>query len=393
MTIRSDPSLGVVSTFPPTFCGIASYTASLVGSLPVGDGELLRQVGVVRLTDGATEEAGAPVVFDHRTGDPTSLRTAAAILSTYDVVSIQHEFGIFGGPDGVEVLDLMSRLEVPSVVTLHTVLSKPTPHQREIIEHVCTLAERVVVMSETASHRLVDRYGVDPNQISVIAHGADPNFAGPSLVAGERPLVLTWGLIGPGKGLEFAIEAFAELTDLEPSPRYQIAGASHPHVVRASGESYREGLQGLTKSLGLEQIVEFDDRYMSRHELALLVRSADVVVLPYESTEQVTSGVLVEAIAASKPVVATPFPHAVELLSDGAGVVVPFGNPERLARELRQIISDRGARSLMAQRARKLATDWYWPTVGDRFAELMAETVVSNSPYAAPSLGRRHATG
>ncbi len=248
-------------------------------------------------------------------------------------------------------------------------------------------------MSETASDRLVDRYGVDPNQISVIAHGADPNFAGPSLVAGDRPLVLTWGLIGPGKGLEFAIEAFADLTDLEPLPRYLIAGASHPHVVRASGESYREGLQGLTKSLGLELIVEFDDRYMRRHDLARLVRSADVVVLPYESTEQVTSGVLVEAIAASKPVVATPFPHAVELLSDGAGVVVPFGNPKRLAGELRQIISDRGARSLMAQRARKLATDWYWPTIGDRFAELMAETVVSNSPYAAPSPGRRHATG
>lgn len=393
MTTRSDSSLGVVSTFPPTVCGIASFTASLVGSLPVGDGELLRQVGVVRLSDGPTLEADAPVVFEHRTGNPSSLRTAAAILSTYDVVSIQHEFGIFGGPDGVEVLDLMSRLEVPAVVTLHTVLSEPTRQQRDIVEHVCALAERIVVMSETASGRLVERYGIDPNQISVIAHGADPNFAGPSLVAGDRPLVLTWGLIGPGKGLEFAIEAFADLTDLEPLPRYLIAGASHPHVVRTSGESYRQGLQGLTKSLGLEQIVEFDDRYMRRHDLARLVRGADVVVLPYESTEQVTSGVLVEAIAASKPVVATPFPHAVELLSDGAGVIVPFGNPKRLAGELRQIISDRGARSLMAQRARELATDWYWPTIGERFAEMVTETVVSRSPYATPGPGRQHATG
>ncbi|HEY6634654.1 MAG TPA: glycosyltransferase [Acidimicrobiia bacterium] len=383
----------MVSTFPPTVCGIASYTASLVGSLSVGDDEQLRQVGVVRLTDGPTREAGAPVVFDHRTGDASSLHSAAATLNKYDVVSIQHEFGIFGGPDGDEVLDLMSWLEVPAVVTLHTVLSKPTPHQREIIEHVCTLAERVVVMSETASHRLVDRYGIDASQISVIAHGADPDFAGPSLVSGDRPLILTWGLIGPGKGLEFAIEAFAELTDLEPLPRYLIAGASHPHVVRASGESYRQGLQGLTTSLGLEQIVEFDDRYMSRKDLALLVRSADVVVLPYESTEQVTSGVLVEAIAASKPVVATPFPHAVELLAGGAGVVVPFGDPQRLAGELRQIVSDLGARSLMAQRARKLATDWYWPSIGDKFAELMAETAVSHSAYAAPGPGRQRATG
>jgi glycosyltransferase involved in cell wall biosynthesis len=392
MTSRLDPSLGIVSTFPPTVCGIASYTASLVQSL-TGRKNAAHRIGVVRLTDGLTPDTGSPVAFNHRPGDPTSLRTAAAILNTYDAVSLQHEFGIYGGRDGVEVLDLMPRLEVPMVVTLHTVLSEPTAHQRWILENICTLAERIVVMSETASRRLVECYGVDERQISVIAHGADPAFAGPSLVTGNRPLILTWGLIGPGKGLEWAIEAFAHLTDLEPLPRYLIAGATHPHVLRESGESYRQSLKDLTMSLGLGEIIEFDDRYMSRTALARLVRSTDVVVLPYESAEQVTSGVLVEAIAASKPVVATPFPHAIELLADGAGGIFPFGDPGRLAEELRHIVSNHETRSLMSRRARELAADWYWPAIGERFAEMVSSVVANDTTYATPSSGRQLVAG
>jgi len=261
------------------------------------------------------------------------------------------------------------------------------------MEGLCELTERIVVMSENAASRLVDRYQVEPGRITVIAHGADPAFAGPSLVTGGRPLILTWGLIGPGKGLEWAIEAFADLSDMRPRPRYRIVGATHPHVLRESGESYREELKELTSDLGLGQIVEFDDRYLSRRDLARMVRSADVVVLPYESVEQVTSGVLVEAIAASKPVVATSFPHAVELLSDGAGAVVPFGEPHRLAEELRQILSDRETRSLMGQRAQKLATDWYWPTVGARFMETMSDVAETRTPYATPISGRQRVAG
>lgn len=393
MTSSSHLSLGLVSTFPPTVCGIATYTASLVESLSVGEGRPFEQCGVIRLTDGPTRDTVAPVVFNHRTGDSDSLRTATAILGTYDAVSIQHEFGIYGGRDGAEVLDLMSGLDVPTFVTLHTVLSQPTAHQRAIMEGICELAERIVVMSETAFHRLVDRYGVEETRISVIAHGADPAFAGPSLVAGNRPLILTWGLIGPGKGLELAIEAFSHLTDLRPLPRYLVAGATHPHVRRESGESYRQSLKELTVRMGLEDILEFDDRYMTRGDLARLVRSSDLVVLPYESVEQVTSGVLVEAIAASKPVVATSFPHAVELLSGGAGAVVPFGDPQRLAGALRRILSDGGARSRMAQRARTLAAEWYWPTIGERFTEMMSGSVTTRASYATPSSWRQRVAG
>lgn len=391
MTSEPEPSIGFVSTFPPTVCGIASYTASLYDA--VASHSSPRRLGVVSLSDRPARMAGPPVVFHHRVGDRRALRTATRLLNTYDTVSIQHEFGIFGGRDGVEVLDLMSGLTVPTAVTLHTVLSDPTHNQRAIMEGICGLADQIIVMSQTASDRLVDRYGVDPRLISVIAHGADADFAGRSLVAGTRPLVLTWGLIGPGKGLEWAIEACTGLTDMVPLPRYLIAGATHPNVRREYGDSYRDGLMSLTSSLRLGGVVEFDDRYLDRRDLARLVRSADVVVLPYESSEQVTSGVLVEAIAASKPVVATPFPHAVELLSDGAGAIVPFGESARLGRELRHILSDSPARSRMGHRARGLATDWYWPTIGERFAATMSDMASTPERAASSTVNRQRVAG
>ncbi|HJQ77543.1 MAG TPA: glycosyltransferase [Acidimicrobiia bacterium] len=393
MTTRSNPTIALVSTFPPTVCGIASYSASLVAALTTEQGGPLGRPGVVRLIDGPARSTGPSVDFQHRTGDLASLRRAAAVLNTYETVSIQHEFGIYGGRDGAEVLDLMSRLTVPAAATLHTVLSDPSSHQQAILEGICDLAERIIVMSETASNRLVDRYGIDPSQISVIAHGADPEFGGPSLVTGDRPLILTWGLIGPGKGLESAIEACADLADMKPLPRYRIVGATHPNVRRNSGEKYREGLMELTSSLGLGEMVEFDDRYLSRGDLARLVRRADLVLLPYESYEQVTSGVLVEAIAASKPVVATAFPHAVELLSGGAGAVVPFGEPHLLAAEVRRILSDSESRMMMGQRAHQLAAEWYWPTVAGHFATVMSDIAAIGRLISTSTHIRQRAAG
>ncbi len=206
-----------------------------------------------------------------------------------------------------------------------------------------------------------------------IPHGADTRFAGPSLVSGDRPLVLTWGLIGPGKGLETVVEAFAGLVDLDPRPRYLIAGATHPNVRADSGEAYRDGLISMTHDFGVEDLVEFDNRYLDRATLARLVRSADLVVLPYSSVEQVTSGVLVEAIAASKPVIATQFPHAVELLSGGAGITVPHGDPAALTGALRSLLTDRQLASHMSRQARQIADGWFWPIIGARFESMMSD--------------------
>lgn len=388
MSFGSDPSIGFVSTFPPTVCGIASYTNSLVAA--IAGRRPGNATGVVSLDDGPTNGKASPVAMHHRTGNRASLRDATEFLNTFGSVSIQHEFGIWGQRDGVEVLDFISRLSVPTAVTLHTVLDEPTRNQRVITDRMCGLADRVVVMSQTASTRLIQRYGIDPGRISVIPHGADSGFAGPSLATGDRPLILTWGLIGPGKGLEWAIRALTEIADMRPLPRYLIAGATHPNVRHDSGEAYRTSLVALTQSLGLGPMVEFDDRYLDRQSLARLVRSADAVVLPYESAEQVTSGVLVEAIAASKPVVATQFPHAVELLSGGAGAVVPYGKPHLLGARLRQILSDRTTRDDMTSRSRLLAEGWYWPAIGERFAGVMADIVASSAASEPQRAGRQH---
>ena len=372
--MKNDPtaSIGFVGTYPPTVCGIASYTASIVEAV-ADQRNPRRRVGVVSLIDRNVGTTGAPVVFHHRTGDTGSLDGAIDVLNSFDTVSIQHEFGIFGGRDGSEVIDLMEGLTVPTAVTLHTVLNEPTENQRDIVERICDLADRIIVMSETASVRLVERYGVDPDQIGVIPHGVDDEFAGRSRATRDRPLVLTWGLIGPGKGLELAIEACASLVDMNPQPRYRIVGSTHPQVRQHAGESYRQSLMSLATRLGVGDMVEFDDRYLDRKALARMVRSADVVVLPYESVEQVTSGVLVEAIAAAKPVVATPFPHAVELLTGGAGVVVPYGEPATLGAALRGLLSDAEEMALMAKRARRLAEGWYWPAIGQRFVTMMSQ--------------------
>lgn len=377
-----DVSIGFVSTYPPTVCGLATYTESLLGAIARDQGARSR-LGVVDVGDDNRNVDPRIVVHPHLAGDVRSLDRAAQVLNTYDTVSIQHEFGIFAGPNGEEVLDLIDAITVPTAVTFHTVLDDPSGPQRAIIDHLALEADRLVVMSATGSARLTNRYGIDPDRIEVIPHGANTLFSGPSLVTGDRPLVLTWGLIGPGKGLESAIRAFGELVDLRPAPRYLIAGATHPHVRESAGESYRESLIALVHDLGLDHIVEFDDRYLDRVALARLVRSADLVVLPYSSTEQVTSGVLAEAIAAAKPVVATRFPHATELLTSGAGLTTPHGDAAAMAEAVRFVLTDHAARSRMGRKARQLADGWFWPTIGRRFADLMSDMVDARSLVGA----------
>lgn len=388
-----DATIGFVSTYPPTVCGLASYTASLVNAV-AGDRRSRFGLGVVSLTDRSHAANTPDVVFHHRPGDPASLDTAIRILNSYESVSIQHEFGIFGGPDGEEVIDLISELTVPTAVTLHTVLDDPTRNQRVIIDRLVQHADLMVVMSRTAAERLTARHGVDSGRIAVLPHGTHVPLAGPSLVAGDRPLVLTWGLIGPGKGLETAIEAFADLVDLDPRPRYRIAGATHPNVLRAEGESYRQGLVSLVDRLGLGDLIEFDDRFLDKKTLARMVRRADLVVLPYESVEQVTSGVLVEAIAASKPVVATRFAHAAELLSGGAGLTVPHADPGALSGAIRRLLTDRPLMAQMAREAGRIADGWDWPTIGHRFGTMMSQVAeAARSINTQPEREVRHATG
>jgi glycosyltransferase involved in cell wall biosynthesis len=363
---------GFVSTYPPTLCGLATFTAALYAELvPAG-----RTSPVLRLVDTPAVPSRPEVVGQLVASQPGGIGAAAGLLDECDTVIVQHEYGVYGGADGEDVLALLAALRAPSVVVLHTVLSKPTANQRRVLEAVASLADAVVTMTGTAWERLATGYSVDMSKVTVIPHGAAAVRRAqiPRSRTGG-PTILTWGLIGRGKGVEWAIEAMAGLTDLDPAPHYLVAGQTHPKVLMHEGEAYRERLQQRIEELGLTRSVTLDGRYRSMAELAELVDSADVVLLPYDSTDQVTSGVLIEAIAALKPVVATRFPHAVELLTDGAGLLVPHKDPAAIAEALRTLLTRHELGVGMSQAAAASAPDLMWPAVADRYRDLAARLI------------------
>src|SRR5579859_8123005 len=321
---------GFVSTFPPTQCGLATFTAALRGALVRSTAD---EGWVVRLVDTPEPRPGNEVVAQLTSNDSASLRLAAEQLNLCDVAIVQHEYGVYGGADGSEILDLLDQVRVPCIVVLHTVLTDPTPHQRQVLESVIAKADAVVAMTMTARERLAAGYAVDMTKVSIIAHGApapQTTMAEPTFRTGQFT-VLTWGLLGPGKGIEWGIEAMAMLRDLQPMPRYTVAGQTHPKVLLREGDTYRDRLREQVRQGGLGPWINFEGHYRNTGALASLIRSADVVLLPYDSAEQVTSGVLIEAVAAGKPVVATRFPHATEVLAGGAGLLVPHRDPAAIA--------------------------------------------------------------
>lgn len=370
-------TIGVLSTYPPTQCGLATFSAALGTELRRAQ----RDVGVVRVVDRPESHEGAEVVAHLVNGSVASAIDAAGRLNSYDAVVVQHEYGIYGGPDGRDVVDLVETLTAPTIVVFHTVLQEPTTGQRGILRRLIDAADVAVTMTETARTRLVNGYGADPTQVAVIPHGAvDLGVSRATRRSSRRPLILTWGLLGPGKGIEWAIDAMPGLRDLRP--RYLVAGKTHPKVLERDGEDYRDGLRQRAHRQGVGDIVELDDSYLGIGELAALVAAADVVLLPYDSREQVTSGVLIEAVAAGRPVVSTGFPHAVELLTDGPGLVVPQRDPAALEWALRRVLSEPGLADGMAAQAALKAPALFWGAVAERYRQL-ADGLVADAMAAA----------
>ncbi len=370
---RIPRSFGLVSTFPPTPCGIASFSAALSAGLIAG-GDSVDVVRARPLLD-----FDDPLVVGSLAGPPASWLAASNALDRNDVVIVQHEYGIYPGADGAGIIELMRALRVPIVVVAHTVLRTPTASQRRVLTEICTLADAVVVMTSSGRQGLIDQFGVPSSKIHVIAHGAaTPAAPVRSARADSVPRLLTWGLLGPGKGIEWAIDAMALLCDLRPRPSYVIAGATHPQVRAASGEVYRDMLTRRAETTGVSANVEFDEGYRDLHALTELITTADLVVLPYDSADQVTSGVLVDAVAAGRPVVSTSFPHAVELLGSGAGLVVPQRDPTALAAAIRSVLIDPDLAAGMAEEARRLAPDLGWAAVAAQYVDL-ADALLSYS--------------
>jgi glycosyltransferase involved in cell wall biosynthesis len=362
-------SYRILSTYPPTACGLATFTAALSNAL-IENGAT---AGVVRVADGPSTRRDPMVVGELANDVHESVERAIEMLSEGDVAIVQHEYGLYGGIDGDEVLTVMRGLTVPVIAVLHTVLLEPTDHQRQVLEAVVDIAAGVVVMSESARARLRDGYDIDESKVATIAHGADTRALAQPPAYGARPTLLTWGLLGAGKGIEWMIDAMAMLKDLRPRPRYLIAGRTHPKVAALEGDRYRDMLVRRAWERGVPSSVTFDDTYRDVTSLTRLIQQAAVVVLPYDSRDQVTSGVLVDAIAARRPVVATAFPHAVELLSSGAGIVVPHGNPEALAHALRLVLTDPDVADEMTEEAGRLSPELSWSSVARQYAALANE--------------------
>ncbi|MEO8528810.1 MAG: glycosyltransferase [Pseudolysinimonas sp.] len=365
---------GFLSTYPPTRCGLASFTDSLASAIPRASDADARIVRVDDLVPTGPPVLGARtiVVDDLRPASLNSRIAAAAALSSCDVAIIQHEFGIYGGRDGDEILDVLDRITAPCVVVLHTVLERPSAHQRWLVERIAGLASAVVVMTRTA-HDLLERHSrIAMSKVHVIPHGvpdwSHAHVADPT----RRPTVLTWGLLGPGKGIEWGIQAFALLSTMKPAPLYRIVGQTHPKVLADSGDAYRQSLVRLARELGISDNVEFDDGYQSAEQLAAIVASSDVVLLPYDTRDQTTSGVLVEAIAAGKPVVATRFPHSIELLGNGAGILVDHESPQQIATALHRVLGRREVAADLAEAALAGAPSAIWSEVASGYRALVA---------------------
>ena len=362
--------VGIVSTFPPTRCGIARFSSALVSSLAEVAPDL--DVDLVRLIDGRPPTSAiGQVGMEIDPNSAVSMRAAARHLERCDLVILQHEYGIFGDNDGESILELLDSIDRPLITVIHTVVRSPSDRQRRIMDRLHETS-RLVVLSEAARTALVSSHSIPRSEVVVIPHGSHWSATPPPRGPANR--LITWGLLGPGKGLERSIGALVELRDLDPRPQYVIVGRTHPVVARDQGVAYRRRIESMVKDLGVEDMVEFVDRYLADDELYEMVRRSHVVVIPYDNTDQVTSGVVTDAIAAGRPVVATRFPHAEEMVASGPGLVVDHDSAA-LAGGLRTLVEstevyDRAARSAAAK-----APELSWTSGAVRYAEFIRSLI------------------
>lgn len=383
MSITSDREavrVLVVGTAPPTRCGLASYTHNVSNALA----NQHIDVDILRVLDDGDSTTGEPssVSAYWLRKQKSDAQSASAIANGYDAVLLQHEFGIYPGDDGVDVLSFLDSLEIPLVTVLHTILSEPSNRQQHIIDEIVNRSDDLVVHSGTARDRLVEHHKVDYQDVRIIPHGASSRIGLTQPLDRMVPSMLTWGLIGPGKGIEHGISATALLRQQGIDVEYVISGATHPNVLRDSGDSYRHSLVSLARKLKVDDLVRFDAHYRSKEEQDQIIRNASIVLLPYDSREQVTSGVLVEALAAGKPIISTAFPHARELGDCGGIALVDHQQPEQIASAAATLLNDTAAYDAMRNAAwlEGLRHDWniVAPKFGDSLLNVITPSVTSN---------------
>jgi glycosyltransferase involved in cell wall biosynthesis len=366
-TESSVRTIAFLGNYLPRKCGIATFTSDLLGAVAARHPQSRCFAVAVNDIDGCYQYPEV-VHYEIEEQDAGSYRRAADFLnsSNVDTVSVQHEFGIFGGPAGSHLLALLGELKAPVVTTLHTVLRTPNADQRRVMQALVAHSSRLVVMAERGRTILREVYDAPPAKIDLIPHGIpDVPFVAPDYYkdqfgVGGRKVLLTFGLLSPNKGIEHVLNALPEIVAEFPDVVYILLGATHPHELRTRGEAYRLGLEAIVKEHKLEKHVIFHNRFVELKELTEFIGSADLYITPYLDEAQSTSGTLAYAFGAGKAVISTPYWHAAELLRDERGVLVPFGDPRAIAREAGGLLRDKNRRTAMSDNAYRLGREMVW---------------------------------
>jgi glycosyltransferase involved in cell wall biosynthesis len=376
--LQAKPSLptriAVIGNYLPRQCGIATFTTDLCAAISAEYGT----ARLLALPVNDTEQGydyPARVRWSLAQDDVRSYEEAAQFLNfnNIDMVCLQHEYGIFGGPAGSHILHLLRGLKMPVVTTLHTVLREPDAEQLRVMEEIVELSDRLIVMSQLSSQFLQEIFKVPGSKIDMVPHGVpdlpflDPNFFKDRFGVEGKAVLLTFGLLSPNKGIENVIQALPQISAKHKNVVYIVAGATHPHILRREGDKYRASLQTLAKEIGVEAQVIFHDRFVSPEEMAEFVGAADIYITPYRHEAQVVSGSLAYALGAGKAIISTPYWHAIELLDDRRGALVPFQNPAAIAQKTIELLDTPAIRHAMRKRAYMFAREMVWKRVAQGY--------------------------
>jgi glycosyltransferase involved in cell wall biosynthesis len=372
--------MAIVGNYLPRQCGIATFTTDLCDAISA-------EYGSTRLFAVPVNDTELGYAYPERVrlalqqDDLSSYEQAADFLNftNFDLVCLQHEYGIFGGPAGNHILTLLRRLKMPVITTLHTVLREPNPDQRRVMEEIAGISDRLIVMSELSSQFLQEIFKVPGNKIDMVPHGVpdlpflDPNFYKDRFGVEGKAVLLTFGLLSPNKGIENVIKALPEILSKHRNVVYIVAGATHPHILRREGDAYRAYLQELAKEMDVESQVLFHNRFVSPTEMVEFIGAADIYITPYRFEAQVVSGTLAYALGAGKAIISTPYWHAIELLDDRRGALVPFQDSKAIARRTVELLDTPAIRHSMRKRGYIFAREMVWKRVAQGYMTSFAQ--------------------